>query len=190
MDDFINDADISLSDEDLAILIKSGDETKLHLLIRRYLPLIKAKSRKFCIGGDNDDFLQEGLMALYSAAKVFNPDISSFKSFASVCIERTLVSYFRKNFSKKQIPKEALVYFEDDSELFSEETPESLIIEKEESDLLTLRIKKELSRQEYNILVMFLAGNSYESIANKFGLTLKAVNNSMYRARKKIELLK
>lgn len=190
MEDFVSEAYTKLSDEDLVQLIKSGNETPLRVLIKRYIPIIKSKAEKFSFGADMDDFEQEGIMALYSAAGVFNSSISSFKTFACVCIERTMISYLRKAYSKKQIPKEALVYFDDNNEFPDKKTPESMIIEKEESDLLAKRIKEGLSKQEYKVLLLFLQGNSFESIANTLGLSLKAVNNSIYRARKKIEMLK
>lgn len=180
----------SLSDEELVSQVKQGNSASLQTLIKRYMPIISAKAAKFCISADNDDFLQEGLVALYSAARVFDSDISGFSALANVCIDRALISYFRKNYRKKQIPSSALVSIDENIELSAGETPESVLIEKEECELLTENIKKKLSSREYKILLLYLAGNSYENIADKFKISVKTVNNSMYRARRKIELLK
>ncbi len=178
------------SDEELVNLINSSDATALQVLIKKYMPVITVKASKFCNGaGDNDDYIQEGIIALYSAAKVYNSESASFAVFAGVCIDRALVSYFRKRFRKKQVPTSALVYFEDNADISGKSTPEADFIEKEECAALIRGIKDELSHTEYKVLLMYLEGNAYDTIADKLGLPVRAVTNSMYRTRRKIELL-
>ncbi len=185
-----NFLDKSSKDEQLVAGVKQGNDEALQLLIGRYIPMISAKSSKFSPTGESEDFIQEGLIALYSAAQVFDASISNFSVFANVCVDRALISYYRKNFRKKQIPSSEIVYFEDNFELAGKSSPESIVIEKEECELLSENIKKELSESEFKILLSYLAGNSYETIAEKFGLSVKNVNNSMYRARRKIESIR
>ncbi len=179
-----------LLDEELVLKIKDGDNLSLQILIKRYISIITSKAKLYNFSGDAEDLVQEGRIALYSAALSFDPELSRFSTFANVCIERAMASYIRKFYRKKQIPNSAIVSLEASADVSSEQSPESVFIQKEGKELLAEGIKKELSEREYKILMLYLQGSSYEYIADKFGISVKTVNNSMYRARRKIELLK
>ncbi len=179
----------SVSDEQLVSLINSGSSYCLHHLINRYIGIIKTKVHTFLPQGDIDDMVQEGLIALYSAVQVYNPELSSFATFASVCINRALYSYVRTFYRKKQIPTDNLVYFDGCFDVAAPSTPESLFIEKESTGVLSSKIKSSLSSFEYKILLEYLGGDSYENIAEKLGISSKSVDNAMSRARTKIKAI-
>lgn len=176
------------TDEQLVKLIKAGNNDCLHTLINRYSNTIKYKAASLCDFSDYDDMVQEGIIALYSAVNVYNETLSSFSTFANLCIERSLITAYRKLFSKKQIPKYAKVSFENIDNL-SDNTPESLIIEKEECELFTNRIRTLLSDFEYKVLCEYLVNNSYQVIADSLKTDKKSVNNAMMRLRKKIKAI-
>lgn len=179
---------VDYSDEELVSFINSGNDDVLHILVNRYMPLINNKAREFSLsyGIDNDDLVQEGLIALYSAVKVFKDDVSMFSTFASVCIKRGMLSFCRSQNRKKDIPRDKLVYSDYDVEISDVKSPEAILIEKEESFILTEDIKKILSSLEYKVLIAFIEFNSYDIIAQRLGITVKSVNNTMCRVRKKI----
>ena len=73
-----------MSDEDLIILIKSGNKCALEFLIEKYRELVNMKvSKFFMIGAEKEDIVQEGLIGLFKAIQNYNPDKqNSFKTFA------------------------------------------------------------------------------------------------------------
>ncbi|MEE1198852.1 MAG: sigma-70 family RNA polymerase sigma factor [Acutalibacteraceae bacterium] len=179
---------VDYSDEELVSFINSGNDDVIHVLVNRYMPLINNKAREFSLsyGIDNDDLVQEGLIALYSAVKVYKDEVSLFSTFASVCIKRGLLSFCRSQNRKKDIPRDKLVYSDYDVEISEVKSPEAILIEKEESFILTEDIKRILSSLEYKVLIAFIEFNSYDVIAQRLGITVKSVNNTMCRVRKKI----
>ncbi|MBE6805807.1 MAG: sigma-70 family RNA polymerase sigma factor [Ruminococcaceae bacterium] len=180
---------VELSNEELVSLINAGNNSLLQELFHRFDGTLQAKAVKYSSCADIDDLVQEGLIALFSATKVYNSSLSSFATFASVCIERAMCSIYRKTFAKKQIPDGNIVPIDEVDSISVKATPETDLIEKEECGLLAEQIKNSLSHTEYKILLSFLSGDSLESIADNFNISLKAVNNAMFRARAKIKAL-
>ncbi len=177
------------SDEKIVSLIKSGDNNFLHILINKYVGIIRHKASLLCPFADIDDMVQEGIIALYSAINVYDETLSSFSTFANLCIERGLITAYRKLFNKKQVPSSETIPFEE-YEKPIEITPESLIIEKEECMIFIEKIQNTLSAFEYKVLCEFLNNGSYDSIADKLSVDTKAVNNAMVRLRHKIKAIK
>ena len=177
------------SDEELVLEISNGNMELLHLLIDKYIGVIKKKAMVLCPFADLDDMVQEGIIALYSAVNVYDKSLSSFSTFANLCIERSLITAYRRIFSKKQIPKSETVSL-DDAEKPSMVTPETLLIEKEECLAFTEKIKKSLSAFEFKVLCEYLNNNSYDIIAQNLGTDKKAVNNAMLRLRNKIRAIR
>ena len=189
MNKFSTEEYSAVTDEEIVSSIQSGNYDMLSVLVGRYINIINAKVSEYSSIGEFDfeDLVQEGLIALYSATKVFDPSLSSFSTFASLCINRGIYSACRTVYRKKQIPREKLVYIGDDFDASDNKSPESLLIEKEESAILTERIKSMLSPLEYRVLIAFIAFNSYEVIADRLGITVKSVNNAMSRLRRKVK---
>ena len=84
------------------------------------------------------------------------------------------------------IPQELITSIED-VEITDSNSPESILIEKENYKALTETIKLELSDMEFNVLELFLEGKSYSDIAKSLSITEKAVDNALARIRKKLK---
>ncbi|MBO5726316.1 MAG: hypothetical protein J6S00_04575 [Clostridia bacterium] len=110
---------LNMTDEELVKVIKSGNDDVLHILVSRYTPLIKSKAKEISASYEVDieDLMQEGLIALYSAVKVYKNEVSLFSTFASVCIKRGMLSFCRSQNRKKDIPREKLIYADYDIEI-------------------------------------------------------------------------
>ena len=95
-----------MKDEDLIEVIKSGDKIALDHLINRYKDLVNIKvSKYYIIGAEREDIVQEGLIGLYKAIKSYQQDKqNSFKSFASICIERQLITAIKTSNRQKHMP--------------------------------------------------------------------------------------
>ena len=175
-----------LTDEEIIKEIGGGNYRLLSVIIDRYLPLIICLTKQYLPEIQAEDAVQEVTFAIYSAIKNYDSDKSSFYTFATTCIKRAVISQIRKNNTKKMIPQELITSIED-VEITDSNSPESILIEKENYKALTETIKLELSDMEFNVLELFLEGKSYSDIAKSLSITEKAVDNALARIRKKLK---
>lgn len=177
-----------ISDNDLVNFINNGEYAYLQVLINRYLPYVISVASRYRAGGfDAEDFIQEGMVAIFSAVKSFDCRKASFKTFVTLCINRAIASAaLRASGAEKHIP-DGLISPIDDVELPDMSSPESIYIEKESYNHLEHTIKKELSDFEYQVLCEFLIGKTYAEIAKSLGVSIKSVDNALKRVRSKIK---
>ena len=96
-----------VNDYEVIYMIKENDEEARNLLIRKYKPIINKISNKYIssvkpFGVEIDDLVQEGMIALNKAINTFNDDNSVlFYTYASVCVERQIITYCTRTDSKK-----------------------------------------------------------------------------------------
>ena len=178
----------NLSDIQLVELINKGEYKYLQQLINRYMPYIISVASRFNGGGlDTDDFIQEGVLAIFSAVKTYDSSKASFKTFAGLCVNRAMsTALSRATGNAKHIPED-LISPIDDIELADTSDPETILIEKESFSDLEHSIKKDLSDFEYRVLGEFLNGKSYADIAASLGVSTKSIDNALRRIRTKIK---
>lgn len=177
----------NLSDNDLISLVKNGNYVYLGVVIERYTPVIEGIIAKFSdCGIDRDDLFQEATLSLFSAVKTFDSDKASFATFARLCIERALNDIVRATKAQRRVPEKMLTPLED-VVLTDEASPETILIEKENYRRLAANIKLDLSPREYNVLCLFLSDKSYADIATELNITVKSVDNTLRRIRKKLK---
>lgn len=175
----------ALSDDVLAELSKHSDEQAFSELVLRYLGRISFIARKYSARGyEHTDFVQEGLIGLYSAARTYDPaGARSFHSYALLCAERRLISVIRKQNSNKAVPSSLLVGL-DSLDLDTPDpssAPDGAVMLKATFDQLS-RI---LSRREMQVLKLYCKGHSYAQIAEILGISRKSVDNALQRVRRK-----
>lgn len=178
----------NLTDNQLVELINKGEYKYLQLLINKYTPYIISVASKYDVAGlDVEDFIQEGILAIFSAVKAYDSEKASFKTFVCLCINRAMSAAVQRAVgSAKHIP-DGLIMPIDDIELTDTNSPENILIEKEDYNDLAHTLKNDLSKLEYKVLVEFLSGKSYIDIAATLGITPKAVDNALSRIRAKIK---
>ena len=180
----------SLSDDVLAGYSKNGDDNAFNELVIRYLKLIRFIARKYSAQGyEQNDFVQEGLMALLYACKTFDAHGgSSFGHYVSLLVERRFISIFRSSQSKKAVPEAMLVHIDSlEGELTDFVcSPEEQLMDKEQLDQALKRLSALLSAREYEVLLLFASGLSYSRISSRLNISEKAVDNALQRARRKI----
>ncbi|MEE0946095.1 MAG: sigma-70 family RNA polymerase sigma factor [Acutalibacteraceae bacterium] len=179
--------DISLIDENkLVAEIQEGNTDSFQIISKRYMPVINYYLSAFnCSDNDKDDITQEALLALYSAAGVYNFSSASFSTFASVCIKRSIITSLRKLSGKKNIPNSLLTSIDENIES-ADVDPENAVINKESYIHFLDKIKFTLSSFEYNVITAYLRFGTYVDVAQALGIDVKDVNNALHRARKKI----
>ena len=182
------------SDESLVSLAAEGDKAAFDKLAARYIPVVALRASAFYEGNaelSNEDLGQEGFIGLIDAVKRYDENIgASFRTFAVLCIDRRMKSVIKASFRKKKIPKDSLVFIDDEDtpEIAANETenPENKVIALDEHRLLLERIRECSSEFEWTVLNHFLNGMSYQSIADRLKTSEKSVANALGRIRRKL----
>ncbi len=180
----------TLSDDVLAEISKDGDDRAFNELVIRYLGKIRFIARKYSAQGyEQNDFVQEGLLALLSACKTFDTKGgSTFGSYVSLLVERRFISIIRGSQSKKAVPDSALVRIDGLSEELTDfvRSPEEQLMDKEQLRQVLSRLRALLSAREYEVLMLFASGLSYSKISEKLQISEKSVDNALQRVRRKV----
>ena len=189
------------SDEELIVRYRDGDTDAMDFIFERYKHLVRKKAKAmFLAGGDNDDLIQEGMIGLYKAIRDYNTDReASFATFASMCINRQMITAVAASNRKKNMPLNPYVSYDmpaggdEDSDMRlvdilqsqTELNPEKLLIDKEHNRDLKSRLKEVLSTFEQQGLGYYLEGMDYTAIAKKMQKPPKSVDNALQRIRSK-----
>ena len=180
----------TLSDDVLAEFSKDGDDNAFNELAIRYLSRIRFIARKYSAQGyEQNDFVQEGLLALLYACKTYDAHGgSSFGTFVSLLVERRFISIIRSSQSKKAVPDAMLVRIDALEEELTDVvgSPEEQLVNREQLDQVLKRLNALLSEREYEVLKLFASGFSYSKISQKLNISEKSVDNALQRARRKI----
>ena len=183
-------------DATLVAYIKKDSENAdvaFEALCARDLNLISsiASKYRYCAEGyELSDFMQEGLIGLLSACKTFDEERSmSFKNYAMLCVENRFRSINRHENKRGQVPTSSIVpidenvsQIEDINALSIQELFES----KEYIKSVFSRLDSVLSDLEKKVLKLYLSGYSYNQSATALLISEKAVDNALYRIRKKL----
>lgn len=180
----------SLDDNTLARLSKNGDDNAFNELTMRYLNTINFIARKYSAEGyEQNDFVQEGLLALLYACRTFDENGNSgFKNYMSVVVERRFISIIRKSSTQKAVPKSAIVQLDELGDTLEDlsQSPEELIMCSEHLKMVLDKLKNVLSKTEFEVVMLYGNGLSYKEIAKKLSIPEKSADNALQRARRKI----
>jgi RNA polymerase sporulation-specific sigma factor len=191
-----------LADLQLVMRARNGDSKALDELIRRYQGFVRLKaSSYFLAGGDSEDLIQEGLIGLYKAVRDFSPELSSFRSFAELCVTRQIITAIKTATRFKHAPLNTYVSFshtpagqesEADCTLGdalpgpSVDDPSVCVISPEELQSLVFALGTGLSKLEADALKLYLEGESYETMAERLGCDTKTIDNALQRVKRKV----
>ena len=192
------------TDNQLLALSHQGNDSATDYLLEKYKALVRKKARTlYLIGGENDDLIQEGMIALYKAIRGFDPvREASFVSFAIMCIEHQLYNVIKGANRLKNSPLNSYISLyapTETGETASRETladtlqpselmnPEDILIDQENVSALERAMEKELSSFESTVVHLYIDGCSYQQIAERLNKSAKSVDNALQRAKKKLE---
>ena len=196
------DPNEGMTDEDIALLARDGDEAALELLMMKYKNFVRSKARSyFLIGADHEDIVQEGMIGLFKAIRDFKPDkLTSFRAFAELCVTRQIITAIKTATRQKHIPLNSYVSL--NRPIYDEESdrtlmdvlsevqmagPEELLISQEDYSSVENRISEVLSDLEMEVLNSYLEGKSYQEIAQDLGRHVKSIDNALQRVKRKLE---
>jgi RNA polymerase sporulation-specific sigma factor len=172
----------SFTDEELVKLSQDGNSLALDALTRRFL----SRKPKVSSAGylDADDLLQEGMISFLSAVRTYKQEKGiPFSAYATVCMNNGVVSAVRKTKNDFQLDYEV-----DPVTVGGEvKNPLDTIVDSENLSSVLSLCESVLSDVEKSVVYSQMSGLSYTETAEKLGLTPKAVDNALQRARKKLK---
>ena len=189
-------------DEDVVVLAQSGSRPALDYLLVKYKNFVRAKARSyFLIGAEREDIIQEGMLGLYKATRDFRSEkLSSFRAFAELCITRQSITAIKTATRQKHIPLNSYVslnkpIYDDDSDRTLLDVisgtkvsdPEELVISREEFGAIEQKMGEILSDLEWQVLMAYLDGKSYQEIADSLERHVKSIDNALQRVKRKLE---
>ena len=191
-----------MTDEDIALLARDGDDGAQEFLLNKYKNFVRSKARSyFLIGADHEDIVQEGMIGLFKAIRDFRPDkLSSFRAFAELCVTRQIITAIKTATRQKHIPLNSYVSL--NRPIYDEESdrtlmdvlsevqmagPEELLISQEDYSSVENRISEVLSDLEMEVLNSYLEGKSYQEIARDLHRHVKSIDNALQRVKRKLE---
>ena len=193
----------TLTDEELIAEIKDNmNASALDYLIHRYRSFVRAKARSyFLIGADREDIIQEGMIGFYKAIRDFKSDkLSSFHAFAELCVTRQIITAIKTATRQKHIPLNSYIslnkpiYDEDSDRTLLDvisgvkvADPEELVISREEFLAIEKKMEEILSDLEWQVLMAYLDGKSYQEIAFGLNRHVKSIDNALQRVKRKLE---
>lgn len=183
----------NLDDNALVRLVQTGDASAFSRLVQRHLSLLSRKAGHYASrsGMDAEDFMQEGLIALYRAAGTYREtQQASFRTYASACIENRMVDAVRRfvkspgslsldDMEERRLHKEALPGTR-------ELPPEDVYAVEERLRSMMRQMETMLSDLEQKTLALRLRGYSYGQVSQMLGVSQKSVDNAMQRIRRKL----
>jgi RNA polymerase sporulation-specific sigma factor len=191
-----------LSDESLVATAKAGDHLAMEFLVNKYKNFVRIRAKGyFMMGADREDIIQEGMIGLYKGVRDFNPEkLSSFRSFAQLCITRQIITAIKTANRQKHSPLNQYVslnkpiYDEGSERTLLDVTPSrkasdpaEVVMKQTYSDEIKRRLQENLSDLESQVLLSYLEGKSYQEMAHDLKRHVKSIDNALQRVKLKIE---
>ncbi|MEL7624668.1 MAG: RNA polymerase sporulation sigma factor SigH [Clostridiales bacterium] len=191
-----------MEDEKIVELAGQGDKKAEEYLVHKYKNFVRARARSyFLIGADKEDIIQEGMIGLFKAIRDFRSDKqSSFRAFAELCITRQIITAVKTATRQKHIPLNSYVSL--NKPIYDEESdrtlldvisgsrvtdPEELIISREEFNDIEGKMGEILSPLEWQVLMAYLDGKTYQEMAVILHRHVKSIDNALQRVKRKLE---
>lgn len=191
------------SDEELLIRLRDGEDGVTEYIMNKYKNLVRSKAKSmYILGADSDDLIQEGMIGLFKAVRDYDSGRdASFATFADLCVSRQMYTAVQASRRQKHIPLNTYISLYgsagtnrdgEEEELVNVlaaragQSPEELVIDRENVTRLEGIIEKELSLFEKQVLDLYLTGMGYQQIAKVLGKDDKSTDNALQRLKAKL----
>ena len=191
------------NDYELISHIRDNIEEANEILFEKYKPLIENNARKLLKTSKKNgiefyDLVQEGMVGLNNALNTFDENKeASFYTYAKKCIERKQLSYVIGSERKKhKLLNESISYNINENDdindmpkilIDNSQNPENMMLDTENSNELTNKIKSLLTPFEREVLELKINGFTYIEISEKLHKDKKAIDNAIQRIKTKIK---
>ena len=179
---------------------QNGNTEAMNLILREYQKLIFLNVKNyFLIGAEQDDLLQEGTIGLLKAIQAYTRGKASFKTFATLCIRRQILTAVRSSNAQKNSALNAAsgnnLENEDGYETYPKDlystrkyNPEEIFLSKEKITDFQKFVESNFSPFEKVVFEYMIKGFSYKEIAQELNKKPKTIDNSFQRIKRKSEL--
>ncbi len=164
--------------------LKRGNEDALNFIIDIYLPLVKGITYKVLSKYSDKQLMEECIndifMAVWNNSKKFNGEKNNFKSWIAKISKFKAIDYYRKISKKVEVPSYDIdlgykIHVEDD--ILNSENKKEII-----------NLINTLDNLDRDIFIMkYFMGMSVRSICKEKGITESAINNRVYRCKRKLK---
>lgn len=192
------------SDEELIIRLRDGESSITEYLMNKYKNLVRNKAKSmYILGADGEDLIQEGMIGLFKALRDYDSGRdASFLTFADLCVSRQMYTAVQASRRQKHIPLNTYISlygnvstdWEGEQEelvnvlaAHAGQSPEEVVIDRENVTLLEKAIEQELSNFEKQVLDLYLTGMGYQQIAKVLGKDDKSTDNALQRIKTKLK---
>lgn len=183
------------NDFELVSLAREHNEEATNTIYEKYKPIVVRKAndlyrRVTHHGVELNDLIQEGYIGLDNAINNYDEkDKTSFYTFASLCVERHIMTFIRNvSTSKHKILNDAIGIDDNLVHLFKDEVDiENNLIKIENYNDIIKKLKKELSSAEQIVFDYRMKGYSLNEIAKTMNKDIKVVYNTLDRIRIKLK---
>lgn len=161
----------------------------MRVLLTRYLPLVRRWVLRLNIpSSEREDACQEGLIAVTDAARRYSEKRGvSFAAFVSVCVKNRLVSFKReRETDKRKALDGAVTGLIPEAVADQSAQPEETALRRVQLDAVKKAAAVHLTARERQVLLLLMEGYRYDEIAAMTETTVKSVNNTMQRVRRKL----
>lgn len=189
-------------DDEIIDNAQLGDTEAINSIFEEYENFVFLKAKNyFLMGADREDLIQEGMIGLLKAIRGYDKDkLASFKTFASICIKRQLITAIKSANSQKNMALNTAIGITGESEegrevpyskgleSYISYSPEELYLTKEQIDGLKDYLNNNLSSFETTVFKCMVSGLTYKDIAKKLDKKVKSVDNAIQRIKRKSEM--
>lgn len=192
------------SDEELIVRLRDGESSITEYLMNKYKNLVRSKAKSmYILGADSDDLIQEGMIGLFKALRDYDSGRdASFMTFADLCVSRQMYTAVQASRRQKHIPLNTYISLygnvntdrEGEQEelvnvlaIHAGQSPEEVVIDRENVIQLEKAIEQELSSFEKQVLDLYLTGMGYQQIAKVLGRDDKSTDNALQRIKTKLK---
>ena len=169
---------------------RAGDKDATAFLLQQFSAMIHQRAAHYSPAGEEEDFFQEGMLALYSAIDGYDFVSASFPTFARLCVDRRLISLLRRRTSGRVPPDSKRVPLTDLVVAAVCDSPEEELITRQDRADFIRQIKKVLSPFEFCVLDTYLSCGSVNDTVKLLGCDAKSVSNALFRIRTKLKKYK
>ncbi|NSB13622.1 sigma-70 family RNA polymerase sigma factor [Clostridium beijerinckii] len=165
--------------------LKKRKEDAIEFIVDKYLALVKSTVYKVLSPVNKDGIIEECIndvfLSVWNNSDKFTGEEVDFNKWIFKIARFKAIDYYRKEVKNLHVSIE-------EKEISTNELVEEEIIKLEERNEL-INLINTLEPMDRDIFIMkFFLGEKSEDIARKFGLTRSALDNRIYRGKKKLRL--
>lgn len=163
--------------------LKKGKEDALEFIVDKYLGLVKSAVYKVLSPLERDGIIDECVndifLSVWNNVNKFNGEEIDFKKWIYKVAKFKAIDYYRKEINNSDVTLE-------DKEMSTNKSVEDEIISTEDRNELIelINILEPIDRDIFTM--KFFLGVKSDDIAKKFKLTRAAIDNRIYRGKKKL----